>query len=89
MAAILLMSCRRSERRGLGNDGRCHFRHFGAVAIKSNPKLLPATGSALSSTRFHFIRASSASAAMKPNGIQFGPVMIRSKSAFASAVRPL
>ncbi len=37
----------------------------------------------------YFILASSASAAMKPNGIQFGPVMIFSKSALASSFRPL
>ena len=37
----------------------------------------------------YFMRASSASAAMNPNGIQFGPVTIFSKIAFASAFLPL
>ena len=37
----------------------------------------------------YFILESSASAAMKPNGIQFGPVMIFWKSVFASSFRPL
>jgi len=37
----------------------------------------------------HFILASSASAAMNPNGIQFGPVMMRWKMVFASSLRPL